>query len=67
MTIYIATLDTAHFTFTTFGTTAAAAKGYLVQALRKHGKTNNLKANWFADLNEDIVIEQIVEGDAIVR
>ena len=67
MTIYIATVESRHFTFTTIGTTAAAAKAHLIQGLTKHGKANRLASDWYADLVDDITTEKVVEGDTIIR
>ena len=67
MTIHIATVESRHFTFSAIGTTAAAAKGHLIRGLEKHGKSNRLATDWFADLIDDITIEKMTEGETVIR
>jgi len=59
-----ATYESANFTFTAYGKTAAEAINVLKKGLDQHTIDYNLDADWWHAYESDIYAEQIKSGEA---
>lgn len=64
MTVFIAALETRHFSFDVVADTALHARATLLKALMIHGKQLKLRANWYEDLIVDISVREMMMGQA---
>jgi len=62
MGTYIATLESAHFTFTAAAPSEAEAVADLIAGLQRHGRQHRLPTGWYE--RDDISITYIEAGGA---
>lgn len=60
--IYIATIETRHYTFTGYGRDAEQAQDALLRALRRHGRQVGLPRNWADPYLDDIQTKAVTSG-----
>jgi len=60
MTTHIATLESAHFTFTAAAPSESEARANLISGLKRHGKEYRLAKNWYVE--DDISIISVEAG-----
>ena len=63
-TVYLAELDTAHFSFRAVGATEAKARAALVAGLNTHGKQRGIEPAWHRFYADGINITPMTIGKA---
>lgn len=62
MSIFIATLDTRHFSFEAYGNNEDEAKAVLESALRKHAKQYSLQPEWPDAMIDGCEVREVAVG-----
>lgn len=63
-TLWIATLETNHFSFDAFGATAEDARATLGKGLAAHAEQMQLPEDWYVDYLDDIAVREVRLGHA---